>query len=471
MPCVRSIGDLVCCDWCNLAAHKTPECSGLPQVPRGTRKRVNGLFACKVCIGIALRGTKLPVHLATRDSRGKYEGRARRPPRSPASPREQVSLPITGNPGDREALLGLNFYEDGLYRADIPTVKSLGKVDLASYELALMKSTRIIEAGNEESLSVGIRLVFLLNMLCLTYVDQEDKKKVRDRILRFNKGEWRALYRESANKVRAFRKEREARRPRKRLQRERRLREQRTLAARELERGHLSKGLSLTLSLGLVDNVSDATIRELYPKSSEKLSREDWDALPIQSVELPAKRWQKILKKLNKATGTGLFNGSNTILKSIADQVEPSRGENEPKATSGLTKGMLALAKFYNSIFKYGVPDDTAYLFADLNTFFSGEEARRPRKVIGNPRPIGARSIHTRVIGRATAQIIKPVVAEHLGTLNAVVDTVGCEKIIKVTTALLEKFPNHVVLLPDIINAFNTMARARMLKTSLRNSR
>ena len=80
------------------------------------------------------------------------------------------------------------------------------------------------------------------------------------------------------------------------------------------------------MSLGLVDNVSDATVRELYPKSSEKLSREDWDALPIQSVELPAKRWQKILKKLNKATGTGLFNGSNTILKSIADQVEPSRG-------------------------------------------------------------------------------------------------------------------------------------------------
>ena len=82
----------------------------------------------------------------------------------------------------------------------------------------------------------------------------------------------------------------------------------------------------------------------------------------------------------------------------------------------------------------------------------------------GTLRPIGARSIHTRVIGRATAQIIKPVVAEHLGTLNAVVDTVGCEKIIKVTTALLEKFPNHVVLLPDIINAFNTMARAKMLK-------
>ena len=139
------------------------------------------------------------------------------------------------------------------------------------------------------------------------------------------------------------------------------------------------------------------------------------------------------------------------------------RGENEPKATSGLSQGMIALADFYNSIFKHGVPDDTAYLFADLNTFFLAKKRDGQGRVIGNPRPIGARSIHTRVIGRATAKIIKPAVSKHLGTLNAVVDPVGCEKIIKATTAVLEKFPTFVVLLPDIINAFNTMARAEML--------
>ena len=52
--------------------------------------------------------------------------------------------------------------------------------------------------------------------------------------------------------------------------------------------------------------------------------------------------------------------------------------------------------------------------------------------------------------------------------LNAVVDTVGCEKIIKVVMALLERCPHYVVLLPDIINAFNTMARARMLKVFIK---
>ena len=49
------IGELVCCDYCNLTVHPTPECSGLLPVPRGTRKRVNGTFACHACISIALK--------------------------------------------------------------------------------------------------------------------------------------------------------------------------------------------------------------------------------------------------------------------------------------------------------------------------------------------------------------------------------------------------------------------------------
>ena len=61
-------------------------------------------------------------------------------------------------------MLGLEFYEEGLYRADIPTVKSLGKVCLASYELALVKAVRIIQHGHVESCSAGILSTFLLNI-------------------------------------------------------------------------------------------------------------------------------------------------------------------------------------------------------------------------------------------------------------------------------------------------------------------
>ena len=80
-------------------------------------------------------------------------------------------------------------------------------------------------------------------------------------------------------KVRAYRKERVARRPRKRLQKQGRLDGQRILAEAQLQKGHLSKGLNYTLSLGLVDNVPDAKVKELFPSSNEKLSREDWDGL------------------------------------------------------------------------------------------------------------------------------------------------------------------------------------------------
>ena len=66
------------------------------------------------------------------------------------------------------------------------------------------------------------------------------------------------------------------------------------------------------------------------------------------------------------------------------------------------------------------------------------------------------------MLGRATAKLLTPHVSADLSYLNAVVDTVGCEKIIKITTALLERKPHYVVLLPDIINAFNTMARASL---------
>ena len=89
--------------------------------------------------------------------------------------------------------------------------------------------------------------------------------------------------------------------------------------------GHLAKGLNLSLSLGLVKEVPDEVVLQLF----DEMPRDLWDKLPKEKFTLTPKRWQKILKGLDKSTGTGLFNASNTIQKSIADLVMPTKEKDE----------------------------------------------------------------------------------------------------------------------------------------------
>ena len=51
-----------------------------------------------------------------------------------------------------------------------------------------------------------------------------------------------------------------------------------------------------------------------------------------------------------------------------------------------------------------------------------------------------------------------------MGINNCALDVVGCEKIAKAITVVLEANPDHVLLLPDIINAFNSIRRKLSLE-------
>jgi hypothetical protein len=51
-----------------------------------------------------------------------------------------------------------------------------------------------------------------------------------------------------------------------------------------------------------------------------------------------------------------------------------------------------------------------------------------------------------------------------MGINNCALDIVGCEKIAKAITVVLEANPDHVLLLPDIINAFNSIRRKLSLE-------
>ena len=132
---------------------------------------------------------------------------------------------------------------------------------------------------------------------CLTYVSASDRRKLHGRLARFAKDEWLVLYRESADKVQAYMRERAAKRagPRKRAQR--------CLAKRQLRAGHISKGSNLTLSMGMVNVVGNEIVKELFPRNKVELSREEWGALPSSKLNLPPKAWQKILKALDRSTG------------------------------------------------------------------------------------------------------------------------------------------------------------------------
>ena len=221
-------------------------------VARGTGQRVKGDFACPKCIAIAVEKTKLPARLATRSTRSKA-AKARRSPiranKEPTPPSESAGpLPITGTPEDREALVALDFYEEGLYRPDVPTVKRLNRIGLSTYMIALQRAVALMTADpeNKEAVACGIRLVFLLNMLCLTYTSPKERKTVQQRLQRFVNGEWHALYKESVEKVKERRRSR-------RQQPIDIMKTQKHLAEQHLRRGEYSKGLRLSLSHGKVE--------------------------------------------------------------------------------------------------------------------------------------------------------------------------------------------------------------------------
>ena len=70
-------------------------------------------------------------------------------------------------------------------------------------------------------------------------------------------------------------------------------------------------------------------------------------------------------------------------------------------------------------------------------------------------RPIGARCIIFRIFNRCISYQYRDILRPIMGINNCVLDIVGCEKIAKAIIVVLEANPRHVLLLPDIINAFN----------------
>lgn len=79
-------------------------------------------------------------------------------------------------------------------------------------------------------------------------------------------------------------------------------------------------------------------------------------------------------------------------------------------------------------------------------------------------RPIGARCIISRIFNRCISYQYRDDLRSIMGTNNCALDIVGCEKIAKAITVVLEANPHHVLLLPDVINAFNTIRRKLSLE-------
>ena len=172
---------------------------------------------------------------------------------------------------------------------------------------------------------------------------------------------------------------------------------------------------------------------------------------------------------LDSSSGADLWNMHNKSVKSMARAVgslstnRNGNPDNENDPDACLTPGTKALAKLFNLMGANAIPKDLMYLFRDVKSFFliKGKDENGKLESV---RPIGARSIFSRLFGRGVAYSLLSALREWCGKNNFVLDHVGVEKMIKATVGILEFHKGWLAILPDIINAFNEMERAEMIK-------
>jgi hypothetical protein len=154
----------------------------------------------------------------------------------------------------------------------------------------------------------------------------------------------------------------------------------------------------------------------------------------------------------------------NKLLRSVARSVVPSNPDELEGDDDGpkYTPGTLALCTFFNLMGAGAIPEDLMYILRDVKSFYIIKKMDNDGNVDG-VRPIGARSIFVRIFGKGVACSLLQELRRVLGLNNFVLDHVGVEKLVKICVGTLEYHPEFVGLFPDIINAFNSMDRAKML--------
>jgi len=476
---------LVDCTYCNNAVCFDCLNTGRHGVKiKANRKKVMGPFACPVCIEIAMKASRVrsedifvnstttlqttPKNAAVRTStttQKEKSQRIRRPDGSYTS--------IFGAKEDEEALdsLDLRLYR----RADLPSF-AISEAGLAAYDETLARIFDGIEVkldvdtgesvvtGSDEEIARAIKMVTILHLVCCTAINskRDIQKTIRKRIKMLNKGWWRYLL-DITSLVGLKIRERKIRKAGKNSADVMIPKKKKNEC---LNTGHPGKAMKLITSEGLANKVPVEMKKKLYPEATSTLPDYFWSG-HIESFYLPPKTWVYLMKKLDTSSGGDLWSTHNKTLRAVARSTIPASDENnsnkETTKSPKYTSGTLAICTLLNLMGAGKVPQDLMYIFRDVKSFYIIKKKDSEGNLKG-VRPIGARSIFSRIFGKGVACSLLKAMRKLLGMDNSILDHVGIEKLIKACVAILECHPQFIGLFPDIINAFNSMDRAKMLR-------
>ena len=203
----------------------------------------------------------------------------------------------------------------------------------------------------------------------------------------------------------------------------------------------IGKAIQEVSSQGL-DKISEQDRNKLFPKSDEEPITEDmFNASNI--FQMKPKEIVAVIKSSDHAAKPDQWNMCNQILIDIVSQ-DVESPEDTPPSIKGLSKGTVALTTFFNLLGINKFPKTMHHVLRNLRTFYIVKKTDDEGKTTA-VRPIGARCIISRIFNRCISYQYRDLLRSKMGINNCALDIVGCEKIAKAITVVLEANPDHML--------------------------